>query len=166
MELANENGLIDLSVMATHPDSQFESAAGPANDPETYLNPTNAAALFNATRMYHDAHPNDDRVVVTGASNSEGESALDSNGAPIHGTHRNGENIDIRYIDANGQSIRGPNAYALADPLRMSSLWGAFRSQTPGLGDVYTGNQARFGLPTISKKLENQHKNHFHLYRR
>src|SRR5689334_11142744 len=116
--------------------------------------------------MYHDAHPNDEKIVVTGGSNAAGQSALDANGARIHGTHRNGENIDIRYMDANGQSIRGPNAYSQADPQRMASLWGAFRSQTPGLGDVYTGNQKMFGLPAISKKLEKQHQSHFHLYKK
>jgi RHS repeat-associated protein len=165
-ELVNEDGLIDVAAMASHPDAQYESASGPNYDPETYLSTTNAAALFNVARMYHDEHPNDDKLVFTGGSNSEGQSALDSNGAPIHGTHQNGENIDLRYMDANGRSIKGPTASALADPQRMASLFGAFRNQTPGLANVYTGNQNRFGLPAISTKLEKQHKNHFHLYRK
>jgi hypothetical protein len=162
---ANEHGMINVADIADHPDAQFESVAGPQNDPEEYLNPANAVALFNAAQMYHDAHPDDAKLVFTAGSNENGQSANDANGNPIHHAHRNGENIDMRYMGADGQPLRGVAAADNADTARMASLWGAFRNQSPGLGAVLTGNPERFGFQPINRDLQNIHRNHFHLQR-
>lgn len=162
---ANGHGMVDVSDMANHHDSQFQSVAEPANDPEAYLNVPNAVALFNVARMYHDAHPDDARLVFTGGSNENGQSARGANGLPIHQSHRNGANIDMRYIGTDGRPIQGTTAADNADTVRMASLWGAFRNQSAALGAVLTGNPQRFGFGPLSQGLQNEHRNHFHLQR-
>jgi hypothetical protein len=83
----------------------------------------------------------------------------------MHRSHRNGENIDMRYVGADGRDLRGDAAADNADVARMTYLWDAFRNQNAAVGAVLTGNPVRFGLGPINADLQRVHRNHFHLQR-
>jgi RHS repeat-associated protein len=162
---SNENGVVYVTGIAGHPDAKFNSAARNQAHPEHYLSPEAAAALFNAARDYADAYPDDSNIVMTAGSAETGNAALNAQGQPVHRSHRNGQNIDMRYMGNNGRPLVGNTASANADADRMTTLFDAFADQNAGLGAPLTGTPQRFGLGPISPGLQRIHQNHFHLQR-
>jgi len=160
---ANESGMIYITGLSRHHDVRFSTA--PQQHPEEYLDPTRAAALFNAARDYHDNHPNDANIVMTAGSAANGRPAVDENGRPIHQSHQRGQNIDLRYMGPNGRPLRGNTAADNADVGRTTDLLDAFANQNAELGAALTGNPARFGLDPIAERLRLIHRNHMHLQR-
>jgi RHS repeat-associated protein len=162
---SNENGVVNVTDIANHRDARYDSVAGNQPHPEHFLSPTVAAALFNAARVYADAYPDDDDIVFTAGSAATGDPALNAQGEPVHRSHQNGQNIDMRYMGANGRSLVGNTASENADVARMSTLFAAFARQNAGLGAAITGTPERFGLGPISEALSNIHRNHVHFQR-
>ena len=160
---ANENGMIDMRDVARHHDAQFVYAQQP--HPEPYLNATTGSALFNVAARYHELYPNDSRLVFTAGSAADGNPARDERGNFIHESHRNGANIDMRYMGTDGRPRVGNNASAEADVERTNRIRNLFSEQNAGLGAVLTGNPERFGLGPISERLQRIHRNHMHFQR-
>jgi RHS repeat-associated protein len=162
---SNENGVVFVTGIARHPDAKFNSAARNQPHPEHFLSPEAAAALFNAARDYADAYPDDSNIVFTAGSAETGNAALNEQGRPIHRSHRNGQNIDMRYMGVNGRPLVGNTASANADVDRMETLFDAFAGQRAGLGAALTGTPERFGFGPLAPGTRAVHQNHFHLQR-
>ncbi|MBK7706125.1 MAG: RHS repeat-associated core domain-containing protein [Acidobacteria bacterium] len=64
---ANKSGMIDMREVAKHHDAQFVVKSG-ANRP--FLNGTTGSALFNVAFQYHELHPTDQKLMMTGFNRS------------------------------------------------------------------------------------------------
>src|SRR5262249_16227775 len=106
---ANNNGMIDMRNLSDHHDSGFDVADGQAH-PEEYLDVARATALFNVSVQYADAYPSDSPLVFTAGSTDTGEPGKDASGNYVHTSHRNGANIDMRYMGKNGKAPQGKHA--------------------------------------------------------
>jgi RHS repeat-associated protein len=162
---SNANGVVNATDIANHRDAKYESVADTQPHPENFLSPTVAAGLFNAARVYAAAYPNDAEIVFTAGSAATGLPAVNEQGEPVHRSHQNGQNIDLRYMGANGRSLVGNTASANADVARMNTLFDAFDRQNAGLGAALTGTPDRFGFGPIPAALANIHRNHVHFQR-
>jgi RHS repeat-associated protein len=158
---ANEYGMINVVTLAGHADSNFESIQTAGRE-ENYLGVGQAAALFNVAAAYGGRYPNDNPLVFTGGSTATGGSALDANGRPIHRSHRNGSNIDLRYMGDAGFSLTGNTAAANGNVERNQFIINRFAGQNAGLGAALTGDPARYGLGPIPAALQQIHRNHMH----
>jgi len=156
---ANKNGQIDLNELSQHHDANFFVAKDQVI-PEEFLSTNAAAALFQGAYSYGRDHPGDSKLEFTAGDQSNGKGCVYANGKSCHATHDGGNAIDLRYMDKNGNPIKDPNAYNLADPDRMKSLIAQFNSN--GFNAVYTGNQSKFGLNQISSRTAGIHRNHVH----
>jgi hypothetical protein len=154
---ANKSGMIDMRDVAKHHDAEFVVKSG-ANRP--FLNPTTGSALFNVAHLYHQLHSQDEKLMMTAGSTATG-----GGGGP-HTSHKQGNNIDIRYMGTDGRTIQSRVASELADVDRTIALTKLFKEQNAGLGAAITGNPPRFGLPDIqNQKLKNGHRDHMHFQR-
>ena len=154
------HGMIDISDMADHPDAQFEVALQP--HPEGYLDAPRAAALFNVAAQYRNLYVNDGNLVFTAGSTETGRPATGDNGRPVHQTHQNGANIDMRYMGNNGQALQSGTAYRDADVDRNQVIMELFRRQNANLGATLTGDQDKFGLAPIGEGTRREHQDHMH----
>lgn len=158
---ANNHGLIDVTVVEQHADANFESIQTPGRE-ENFLGPRQAAALFNVAQAYGAQYPDDDPLVFTGGSTSNGQPAVDQNGVPLHASHHNGANLDLRYMGSSGAALVGNTAAANGDVPRNTFIVDQFRAQNANLGAALTGDPARYGLNPIPLQLQNIHRNHMH----
>jgi RHS repeat-associated protein len=125
---------------------------------EEYLGLDQAVALYNVAILYGDKFAEDDPLVFTGGSAENGGSAL-RNGKPIHKSHRNGANIDLKYMGANGSPTNAANG----DIERNRFIIDQFGAQGANLGAALTGDPARYGLGPIPASLQSIHNSHMHL---
>lgn len=162
---ANEHGMVAFTGLATHSDAAFQSAAAQQETPEHFVSVNTAVAIFNATKYYEGLHPDDDDIALTAGSIETGGTGINPRtGQPAHRFgHRNGTNIDIRYMDANGRPIQGRDAVDSADTQRTMDMANAF--DLAGWGATITGDQARFGLRAVTQATEQSHRNHMHIQR-
>jgi RHS repeat-associated protein len=165
ISIANEYGMVAFTGLAMHPDAAFQSAAAQQVTEEHFVSVDTGVAIFNATKYYEGLHPDDDEIVIThGSIETGGTGTNPITGRPAHPAgHRNGTNIDIRYMDANGRPIRNRDAVDRADTQRTMDIADAF--DRVGWGATITGDQARFGLRAVSQATEQAHRNHMHIQR-
>ena len=159
----NEHGLIDVEALSDHHNANFTSVQTPGLE-ENYLGLAQAAALFNVAARYGQEFTRDSKLVFTGGSTATGGSAINpATGKPIHDSHRNGANIDLRYMGTDGNSLIGNDAAANGDPMRNWFIMNLFARQNAGLGAAITGDPARYGLGALSTEaLRLRHLNHMH----
>jgi RHS repeat-associated protein len=158
---ANANGLINVVTLADNADANFGSIQTAGRE-ENYLGLSQAAALFNVAVAYGQKYPDDEALVFTGGSTATGGSALDANGQPIHRSHRNGANVDLRYMGDDGTSLTGRTAAANGNVERNEYIMSQFAGQNANLGATLTGDPARYGLGPIPAGLQQVHQNHMH----
>lgn len=161
---ANEHRMIDVLALSGHADANFQSIQTAGRE-ENYLGAAQARALFNVSLAYGQEYPTDDPLVFTGGSTATGGSALDINGRPIHSSHRNGANVDLRYMGDAGTSLSGNTAAGNGNVARNQFIINQFAGQNAGLGAALTGDPARYGLGAIPAGLQQIHGNHIHLQR-
>lgn len=161
--LANKNGQIDVRALSRHHNAEFLVADG-QNVPEEFLSTYVSAVLFNVAKAYSEAVPNDEKLVFTAGSASNGKPGI-CGGQPCHKSHQGGRDIDLRYMDGNGKALQGDNAYKDADINRTNWLIKAFSEN--GFSNNYTGDNSRFGQPDKSPKYrdanEKVHRHHLHV---
>ena len=162
----NEHGLINVDELAGHANANFVNIQTPGQE-ENYLGIAQAVALFNVAARYGQEFTNDSPLVFLGGSTAIGGSAISLvTGDPLHQSHRNGANLDLRYMGANGNSLTGNTAAANGEPLRNIFIINSFAQQNAGLGAALTGDPARYGLGALSSEaLRLQHQNHMHFQR-
>ena len=153
--------MIDVVALAGNVDANFQSIQTAGRE-ENYLGVGQAAALFNVAAAYDAKYPNDGKLVFTGGSTATGGSALDANGQPIHRSHRNGANVDLRYMGDTGSSLSGNTAAGSGNVERNQYIINQFAGQNAGLGAALTGDPARYGLGPIPAALQQIHRNHIH----
>jgi|GEM_PF-754967 len=158
---ANAHGLINVATLAGNADANYESIQTRGRE-ENYLGVSQAAALFNVAAAYGQKYPNDDPLVFTGGSTETGGSALDANGQPIHRSHRNGANVDLRYMGDEGTALIGRTAAGSGDVERNEYIMSEFTAQNANLGATLTGDPSRYGLGPIPAALQQIHQNHMH----
>jgi RHS repeat-associated protein len=162
---ASSNGLIDVDYVANHSYAMYQSSQTPGQE-ENFLGLNQAAALFNTAEAYHQVYPNDANLVFTGGSTAQGSSALNpASGRPLHRqSHLNGRNIDLRYMDENGQPLIGNHAAGNGDVNRTIFLLMEMAAQpNANLRSLITGEPARYGLGPLDPVIRNRHLNHMHL---
>jgi hypothetical protein len=158
---ANKSGLINVATLAGNADANFESIQTAGRE-ENYLGLSQAAALFNVAAAYGQKYPDDDELVFTGGSTATGGSALDANGRSIHQSHRNGANVDLRYMGDDGTTLTGHTAAANRNVERNEYIMSQFAGQNANLGATLTGDPARYGLGPIPAGLQQIHETHMH----
>ncbi|MCZ2076118.1 MAG: RHS repeat-associated core domain-containing protein, partial [Bryobacterales bacterium] len=161
---ANEHGMINVATLVGNADANFESIQTAGRE-ENYLGVGQAAALFNVAAAYAGKYPNDDPLVFTGGSTATGGPALGANGRPIHSSHLNGANVDLRYMGDTGTSLTGNTAAGSGNVERNQYIINQFAGQNAGLGAALTGDPARYGLGPIPARLQQIHRNHMHFQR-
>jgi hypothetical protein len=160
---ANPNRMIDMREVAKHHDAQFvfNPASGnpctKSNGCEPYLNPATGAALFNVAYVYHLIFPLDEKLSMSSGSFADGTTDRTS-----PGSHKAGNNIDLRFMGSNGKVLYGDSASKNADVFRTLILLNSFKLENAGLNHVITGSQERFGLPPVSERNKYIHRNHMH----
>jgi hypothetical protein len=157
----NEHSMIDVVDVSRHCDANFESVQTPGRE-ENYLGVEQTKGLFNVASSYRERYPADDPLVFTGGSTATGGSALDANGRPIHRSHRNGSNIDLRYMGEDGSPLTGNTAAANGSVERNQYIINQFAAQSGNLDAALTGNPGRYGLEPIPAPLQQAHRNHMH----
>jgi hypothetical protein len=158
---ANKSGMVGVRDLSNHADSNFDVADGQAH-PEEYLDAPRAAALFNVATQYGKLYANDDPLVFTAGSTANGAPAIGDDGLPVHQSHHNGANIDLRYMGSAGASLRGATAYSDADLDRNQVIMELFRRQNANLGATLTGDPSKFGFDPINETLRRIHQTHMH----
>ncbi len=158
----NKSGMIHVRELVSHPATKFIVADG-QSVPEEYLSPRAAASLFNVSEKYSETYPNDEKLVFTAGSASNGKPGI-CGSEPCHRSHQQGSCVDIRYMDGNGKDIKSDAAYQSADINRTVWLIRAFAKD--GLTKAFTGDNTRFGLPDTTPKTRSQnervHRHHLH----
>ena len=156
-DLPSENGLVNVLNIsqAGLENSNFVSNQTPGQE-ENYLGAAQAAALYNASVGYGEKYSNDSPLVFTAGSTGEGKSAIKPDGTPAHIGHKDGLEIDLKYVSKQGHAV----ANGQADVERMKYLIGQFRSA--GMTKIYSGGQAKYGLGPISAAGEAGHTSHMH----
>ena len=150
--------LIDVNDIANHPDSSLKNDQSIYED---YLSATNAAGLFSVSVGYRSMYPEDGPLSFSGGSYANGGRVEKGRGP---NSHRNGNNFDLRYMDANGQAIKGnPDAATLADPGRVKTI--IRLAGTYGLGGAVTAYPNRFGGIPAGPLTRANHMNHIHFNR-
>jgi len=156
---ANSHGMVDMVAVSQHHDAEFISRQTQGSE-ENYLGAKQGAALFNVAEAYHQAFPTDSKLTFTGGSTAEGLPALNpQTGEPLHSSHHDGVNVDLKYMSPSGNSTHS----AGADVERTLFLLHAFAGQNAGLGAALTGTPIRFGL--AHHRLEAMHMSHMHFQR-
>jgi RHS repeat-associated protein len=155
---ANASGMIDIRDLSRHHDAKFIVANG-QRVPEEFLSTNTATYLFAVAHNYARAYPNDEELVYTAGSASDGHSGICPNG-PCHSGH-DGNEIDLRYMSANGRPLQGDNVYLNADLERTRYLMGEFAGS--GFPEAFTGDTARFRSTPADRRTERIHHNHLHI---
>ncbi len=159
---ANKSGMIDVRDFSNHPAAKF-IVADEQNVPEEFLSTRAATSLFNVAQNYSETYTSDLKLVFTAGSASNGKPGM-CGSEPCHKSHQQGSCVDIRYMSESGADIKGDSAYSSADINRTVWLIKAFGKD--GLTKVFTGDNARFGLPDSTPKsrsaLEVVHRHHLH----
>jgi len=156
---ANDKGMVNVADVAKNDDSQFQVA--PQQHPENYLSPEATSALFNTAEAYHESYSKDSKLSMTGGSTSTGEPATDAAGNPVHHGHHGGNNIDLRYMGADGKQLTGSTASARGDAARNKMVINGMRAG--GFKGAITGDSGKYGSKRVSPSLANIHKNHIHI---
>ncbi len=148
----NDHGMIDLQDMSAQHDAGIDVKQGNY----TYVNVQTGADFFNFLQDYQSNYPNAPNLVVTEAGSSDGSLV------PGHLSHRDGKQIDLRYVDANGNPIQGAKASDSADSDRM---WDIFRgAHASGLTQIYLGDETKWGdFGHTPAAPADPHSSHFHL---
>ncbi len=165
---ANKYGMVDVREVSKHHNAAFVFEAarlGPctkANGCEPYLSAKSASALFNVALRYMALYT---RVGLRDAklSMSSGSFYDGTTDRKSKGSHRRGNNIDLRYMGSNGLVLKGDKASQLADVGRTKKILELFRNENADLDSMITGHPARFGLQDLSEKLKSIHRNHLHM---
>lgn len=163
----NQNGMINVRELSSHPCAKFIVADG-QNVPEEYLSAKSSAGLFNIARAYNEVYASDNKLVFTAGSASSGSPGIcttKKGKKPCHDSHQKGSCVDLRYISGNGKDLTGDDAYKNADVQR--TVWLIKEFGKIGFPIVYTGDDGKFGLPDNSPKyidgLEVVHRHHIHI---
>jgi RHS repeat-associated protein len=148
----NDHGMIDLQDISAQHDAGIDVKQGDY----TYVNAQTGANFFNFLQDYQSNYPDAPNLVVTEAGSWDGSLV------PGHLSHRDGKQIDLRYVDDNGKPIQGATADRSADADRM---WDVFRgAQSAGFSQIYLGDEEEWGdFGHIPKPPADQHESHFHL---
>jgi RHS repeat-associated protein len=156
---ANDTGMVDMRTVAKNDDAQFVVNDQP--HPEPYLNPSSAAAFYNAAASYRQTHPKDDKLGFNHGSTPKGKAAIGDDGNPIHLGHKGGRSVDLRYMGTNGKQLTGPSAYSAGDRERNREIINSMAAG--GLGGAITGDAKKYGSKPVSEALRRVHKDHIHL---
>jgi hypothetical protein len=148
----NDHGMIDLQDISAQHDAGIDVKQGDY----TYVNAQTGANFFNFLQDYQSNYPDAPNLVVTEAGSWDGSLV------PGHLSHRDGKQIDLRYVDDNGKPIQGATADRSADADRM---WDVFRgARSAGFSQIYLGDEEEWGdFGHIPKPPADQHESHFHL---
>jgi hypothetical protein len=153
---ANDYGMVNMRDVAANPDSSFVVADG-QRLPEEYLNLMQQLTRTISRRTVHGLI----RTIVssflrrlhTNWGSSMGSCQKRKRRA-LRG-HRGGQDADWRYMDPNGQDLRGPSASANGDPGRGSAV-----VNSVGRQNAITGDSAKYGSTPVSDPVRRQHLNH------
>jgi hypothetical protein len=133
---ANDAGYVDVSKMASNSGANFQFQSG---IDATFGSPRTAAGLFNATAVYGQEHPGDQKLSLNDIGSEDG--------TPIapHATHDLGRSVDMSYMDANGKPV---SAYRQgdvkhADDGRMIDLTNALKGN--GFDQNYSAKPSMYG---------------------
>lgn len=118
--------------------------------------------MFNVADAYGQKYPNNDPLVFTAGSTANGGVAIDAYGVAAHHAHRNGTNVDVRYVGDDGSSLVGRTAAVNGNIERNEYIMSQFAGQNANLGAALTGDPARYGLGPIPADLQRIHQNHMH----
>jgi len=154
---ANDHSLIDITAMAAHPNSQIEVAE--QEHPENFLSMAAASALYNTGTFYHTRFPNDEKLALTGGSTDRGTPAPGTK----HKAHKNGGNIDLRYMSVSGLQIQDVSASSIADVERVREIMTDM--QSGGFAGAITGDAAKYGSKRVKAELARGHNSHIHIQR-
>lgn len=157
---ANEYGQINIDELAKHHDSWFSSAAQEQGIPEPYLSTDTASTLFNVARIYGSEYPNDGFLIFANGNAYNGQPCKYANGTSCHSGHT-GNDIDLRYMNSNGSSIKASDAYKQADVGRTKRIIELFNLN--GFPESYTGDTDKFGSSPAKLKTEKVHYHHLHV---
>jgi len=151
---ANANGMVDLNDINQQHDAAFDVNS---HTDYSYVSLQTGADFFNLVQDYQSNYPDAPNLYVTEAGAAGGSPV------PNHLTHKDGKQIDLRYVDDDGNPIRDPEAYNMADADRM---WDIFRmAHNAGLTQIYAGDDDEWGdyahRPTM--RGADPHFSHFHL---
>ena len=75
-------------------------------------------------------------------------------------SHRNGSNIDLRYMGDNGKALTGNTAAADGSVDRNKFIISQFASR--GLGGAITGDQTKYGQGPVPSFVQSLHADHMH----
>jgi len=143
---ANKKGYISLTALADDPDANFEVKAGA----QSYLSLKNAVGFFNTAEQFGEKYPDSAPLFVTDAGLASGANY------PPHATHGQGRAVDIRYVDENGNPLRGPSAATDADAGLVGTLVDMAKGN--GFNQNYSARPKDFGTQYAPG-----HENHLHL---
>jgi hypothetical protein len=120
----------------------------------TYVSAQTGADFFNFLQDYQGNYPDAPNLVVTEAGSEDGSEV------PGHQSHKDGKQIDLRYVDDKGNSIQGKEAYNSADADRM---WDLMRmSHNAGLTQIYSGDESKWG-DYSHRPATSPHEDHWHI---
>jgi RHS repeat-associated protein len=150
----NNFGMVDLNEVNQQHDAAFDVDT---RTQYSYVHLQMGADFFNFIQDYQSNYDDAPNLYVTEAGAENGTDV------PGHLTHHGGKQIDLRYVDGNGNWIRDPEAYNQADADRM---WDIFRmAHNAGITQIYAGNDSQWGdyahQPTNPGA--DPHFSHFHL---
>ena len=146
----NDHGMIDLQDISAQHDAGIDVKEGEY----TYVNAGTGADLFNFLQDYQSNYPDAPNLYITEAG------AWDGSSVSGHQSHKDGMQIDLRYIDDNGKPIQGKEAYNSADADRM---WDMMRmAHNSGLTQIYAGDETEWG-DYSSRPKTSPHEDHWHI---
>lgn len=157
---ANPEGQVNVDSLLSHPDSKVASVAMTQGVPEPYLSSRAATALYNLGVRYRARFPNDGNLVFTNGNASNGAPCVYASGRSCHSGHRGGD-MDLRYMDAQGQSLIGMSASLSADPKRTRFIVNYMKAN--GFPESFSGNSATLGTNPASPGTARLHRNHLHI---
>jgi len=151
---ANAYGMVDLNDIDQQHDAAFDVNS---HTEYSYVSLQTGADFFNFIQDYQSNYPDAPNLYVSEAG------ADDGSRVPGHITHRDGKQIDLRYVNDDGRPIQNPEAYNMADADRM---WDIFRmAHNSGMTQIYAGDDEEWGdyahRPTMQGA--DPHFSHFHL---
>ncbi len=152
----NDHGMIDLQDISAQHDAGIDVKRGDY----TYVSAQTGADFFNFLQDYQSNYPDAPNLYVTEAGSEDGSLV------PGHISHRYGAQIDVEYVDDDGNPIRGARADLKADADR---TWDILRMANGfGLTQIYLGDEEEWGdwghIPKgTPTRPADPHESHFHL---
>ncbi|WP_263418394.1 carbohydrate-binding domain-containing protein [Terriglobus albidus] len=146
----NEHGMIDLQDISAQHDAIIDVKVGDY----TYVNAQTGANLFNFLQDYQSNYSDAPNLYITEAG------AWDGSSVPGHQSHKDGMQIDLRYVDDAGKPVQGKTAYDSANSDRM---WDLMRmSKAAGLTQIYAGDETKWG-DFAHRPSTSPHEDHWHI---